>query len=105
MDKTFLAYETSMHTPHYGELHTWLQQQGLSYHVEYGQHVGGDIFVAVVLHHLSIHHHQRLHVELFIPMGLEKRALTPKTRCIFVRQDEEILLGRLGHVYGGGVRE
>lgn len=54
----------------------WLQQ-GLSYHVEYGQHIGGDVFVAVVPHHLPVDHHQRLHVQLFVPVGLQERALRP----------------------------
>ena len=59
--------------------------------------------MTVVLHHLFVDHYQRLHVQFFIPVGLQKRALVPWARLILVRQDEKVLLGRLGHVYRGHI--
>ena len=61
--------------------------------------------MAVVLHHLFVNHHQCLHVQFFVPMGLQKGPLVPYAWLILIRQDEKVFLGRLGHVYRGAFRE
>lgn len=92
MDKIFLEYmnpqakvggkhtrsHTCSHTPG-GGITRMTQRAGRAHHVEDCQHVGGDVLVAMVLHHLFVNHNQRLHIQLLIPMGLQKGPLLPYT--------------------------
>lgn len=72
--------------------------RGAPHHVEDRQHVGGDVVPAVVQQHLGVDHHQRLHVQLFIPAGRRDSALAARAGRVLVRQDEQVLRGGLGHV-------
>lgn len=80
-------------------------QKSQAYHVEYSEDVGGDIAMAMVLHHLPVNHHQGLHIQLFVSVRFQEGALLSGARLVLIGQDVEVILGRLGHVCGGAWRE
>lgn len=69
-------------------------------HVQDGEDICGDVLVAVVVHHLSVHHHQSLHVDLLTDLILHQhRSFVPGDKPVLIREDENVLLWRFGHVF------
>lgn len=103
---TYTNADTYRNTHAHAHAHTfpWLQK-GQAYHVEYSEDVGGNIAMAMVLHHFSVNHHQGLHIQLFVSVRFQEGALLSGARLVLIGQDVEVILGRLGHVCGGARRE
>lgn len=55
--------------------------------------------MAVVVHHLSVHHHQHFHVQLAAVLVLhEYSSFVPWDELVLIWQNKGVILWRFGHV-------
>lgn len=69
------------------------------HHVQHSENIRGDVLMAMVVHHLSVHHHQHFHIELAAMLVLhEDGSFVPWNELVLIRKDEDVVFWRFGHV-------
>lgn len=69
------------------------------HHVQHSQNIRGDVLMAMVVHHLSVHHHQHFHVELAVVLVLHQYgSFVPWDELVLIGKDKSVIFWRFGHV-------
>lgn len=79
---------------------TWMDRQmDKSYHVKNSKDICGYILMAMIVHHVAVDHHQRLHIQFLVRMRFKCSGSLPSGHgLIFIRKNIDILLRRFRHI-------
>lgn len=88
-------------------MHAWMdkwmygQMDALhaSYHVKNSKDICGYILMAMIVHHVAVDHHQRLHIQFPVWMRFKCSGSLPSGHeLIFIRKNIDIFLRRFRHI-------